>query len=67
MKVTVGVLDKNGNNVVDRVLQALGDTVESQASNFGLISSRKTVFEKNVGLLRRKGIDASTVGSFASS
>ena len=67
LKVTVAVLDKNGDNAVDRTLEALNSLSDGQACNFGLISPKKAVFEKNLGLLRRQGIDSSTVAGFVSS
>lgn len=66
MKVTVAVLDKKGDNVVDRTLEVLNDLSVGQVCNFGLISPKKAVFAKNIGLLRRQGIDSSAVVSFIS-
>ncbi len=67
MKVTVGVLDKNGKSVVDRVF----DTLESfgiwQPVNFGVISSKKSLFEKSLGILRRQGLNSSTLAAYVTS
>lgn len=67
MKVTVGVLDKNGKSVVDRVF----DTLESfgiwQPVHFGVISSKKGLFEKSLGILRRQGLNSSTLAAYVTS
>ena len=60
MKVTVAVLDKQGDNVVDRVLEVLNALGAEQSSHFGLVSPQKSVFEKSLGILRRQGLNSST-------
>ena len=66
MKVTVAVLDKHGDNVVDRVLEVLNAFSSRQPCHFGLVSSRKSVFEKSPGVLRRQGLDSSTLVGYVS-
>ena len=57
MKVTVAVLDKHGDNVVDRVLEVLNALGGGRPSHFGLVSPKKSVFEKSLGILRRQGLE----------
>ena len=66
MKTTVAVLDKEGNNVVDQVLDVLNTLSGRQPSHFGLISPKKTVLEKNPGILSRQGIESSTAAGYVS-
>jgi asparagine synthase (glutamine-hydrolysing) len=67
MKTTVAVLDKEGNNVVERVLDVLNTLSGRQPSHFGLISPKKTVIEKSPGILSRQGIESSTAVGYVSS
>ena len=67
MKVTVAAIDKNGDNLVDRMLNVLDLSSSREAVQFGLVSQSKTIFEKNAGLLRRKGIVATALAGFVSS
>ncbi len=67
MKVTVAVLDKNGNNVAEKLLEALKEFRIEQPSHFGMISPRKSVFDKNLDLLSRQSPTSSTVVGYASS
>jgi asparagine synthase (glutamine-hydrolysing) len=66
MKTTVAVLDKEGNNVVDRVLGVLNTLSGRQPSHFGLVSPKKTVIEKSPGILSRQGIESSTAVGYVS-
>ena len=66
MKVTVAVLDKNGDNAVDRVLNVLDSFSGRQPVHFGLAAPQKGVFEKSPGILRRQGLDSSTVVGYVS-
>src|SRR5271157_805061 len=66
MKTTVAVLDKEGNNVVDRVLDVLNTLSGRQPSHFGLVSPKKTVIEKSPGILSRQGIESSTAVGYLS-
>ena len=56
MKVTVAVLDKQGDNVVDRVLEVLNALGDGQTSHFGLVSPKKSVFEKSLGIHEEAGL-----------
>ena len=56
MKVTVGVLDKNGDSTVERVLDVLNSFDLWMPSHFGLISPKKCVFEKNVEIIKKQGL-----------
>jgi asparagine synthase (glutamine-hydrolysing) len=67
MKVTVAVLDKHGDNVVNRVLEVLNALGDGQSSHFGLVSPKKSVFEKSLGILRRQGLNSSTLVGYVSS
>ena len=66
MKTTVAILDKEGKNAVDRVLDVLNTLSGRQASHFGLVSPKKTVIEKSPGILSRQGIESSTVAGYVS-
>ncbi len=66
MKVTVAVLDKEGKNVVDRVLDVLDSFSGRQPVHFGLVAPQKSVFEKSPGVLRRQGLDSSSLVGFVS-
>ncbi len=67
MKVTVAVLDKEGKNVVDRVLEVLDSFSGRQPVHFGLVAPQKTVSEKSPGVLRRQGLDSSSLIGYVSS
>jgi asparagine synthase (glutamine-hydrolysing) len=67
MKVTVAVLDKEGKNVVDRVLEVLDSFSGRQPAHFGLVAPQKTVSEKSPGVLRRQGLDSSSLIGYVSS
>jgi asparagine synthase (glutamine-hydrolysing) len=67
MKVTVAVLDKHGDNAVYRVLEVLDALGDGHSSHFGLVSPKKSVFEKSLGILRRQGLNSSTLVGYVSS
>ena len=67
MKVTVAVLDKHGDNAVHQVLEMLNALGDGQSSHFGLVSPKKSVFEKSLDILRRQGLDSSTIAGIVSS
>jgi asparagine synthase (glutamine-hydrolysing) len=66
MKTTVAILDKEGDNVVERVLDVLNTLSGRQPSHFGLVSPKKTVIEKSPGILSRQGIESSTAIGYVS-
>ena len=67
MKVTVAVLDKSGDDVVDKVLDVLDSFAGRQPAHFGLVSPKKTVVEKSPGILRRQGLASSSIVGYISS
>jgi asparagine synthase (glutamine-hydrolysing) len=64
MKVTVAVLDKNRKSVVERVFGVLENFELWQIVNYGVISPKKNLFEKSLGILRRQGLDSSTLAAY---
>ena len=66
MKTTVALLDKEGNNVIDQVLDVLNTLSGRQPSHFGLISPKKIILEKSPGILSRLGIESSTAIGYVS-
>ena len=67
MKVTIAVLDKNGDSAVERVLDVLNSFYVGLPSHFGLVSPKKSVFEKNVEIIKKQGIKSSTVAGYVTS
>ena len=67
MKVTVAVLDKHGNNVVDDVLDVLVELDDWRPSHFGVVSPLKSVFEKSPDILKRQSFVSSTLVGYVSS
>jgi len=67
MKVTIAVLDKNGDNEVERVLNVLNSFDVGLPSHFGLISPKKSLFEKNVEIIKKQGLKSSTVAGYVTS
>ncbi len=67
MKVTVAVLDKNGDSTVERVLDVLNSFDLWMPSNFGLISPKKCVFEKNIEIIKKQGLKSSTAAGYVTS
>ncbi|MGD6807762.1 MAG: DUF7411 family protein [Candidatus Bathyarchaeia archaeon] len=61
MKVTVAILDKRGDNVLPRVLDLLQSFDVGQVSHFGLVTPKKSYFEKSLGVLNRQGIDSTVM------
>lgn len=67
MKVTVAVLDKQGSNVVNRVLDVLREVDVGHSPHYGLISPKRGLFEKNLNLLTKQSTESSTVMGYAAS
>jgi len=67
MKVTVAVLDKNGDSTVERVLDVLNSFDLWMPSHFGLISPKKCVFEKNVEIIKKQGLKSSVAAGYVTS
>ena len=64
MKATVALLDKNGESVVERVLNVLNSFDVGAPSHFGLILPNKSLFEKNVEIIKKQGLKSSTVAGY---
>ena len=67
MRVTIGVLDKQGNSAVNRVLEVLKTFSSEQPLHFGLMAPQKSVFDKSLDLLGRQISSSSTITGYASS
>ncbi len=67
MKETVAVLNKNGKNVVDSLLDLLSSVELWQPPRFGVVTPKKSVFEKSLGILSRQGLDSPAVAAYVSS
>jgi asparagine synthase (glutamine-hydrolysing) len=67
MKVTIAVLDKNGYSPVERVLDVLDSFDVGFPSHVGLISPKKSLFGKNVEIIRKQGVKSSTVTGYVTS
>ena len=67
MKLTIAVLDKNGDSAVNRVLDVLNAFDAGQPSHFGLISPKKSLLEKNVEIIKKQGLKSSTVAGYVTS
>ncbi|MCW4000288.1 MAG: asparagine synthetase B [Candidatus Bathyarchaeota archaeon] len=67
MKVTVAVLDKNGDSVVTRVLDALQSFDAGQVSHFGVVTPKRCVLEKPLGIINRQGLETSAMLGYISS
>ena len=67
MRVTIAVLDKNGDNAVKKVLDVLNSFDEGVPSHFGLISPRKSLFEKNVEIIKKQGLESMNVAGYVTS
>ncbi len=67
MKVTVGVVDKNGGSVVSRVLDVLQSFDVGQVSHFGVVSPKRAVLEKPLGIINRQGIETTSMLGYISS
>lgn len=67
MKVTVAVLNKEGKNSIDQVLDVLKMLGSEQPSQFGLMSPKKSLLGKNVDILRKQSSESSTIIGYLSS
>jgi asparagine synthase (glutamine-hydrolysing) len=67
MKVTIAVLDKNGDNAINRVLDVVNSFDVGAPSRFGLISPEKSLFEKNVEIIKKQGLKSSTAAGYVTS
>ena len=67
MKVTVAVLDKNGDSAVERVLDVLNSFDVGLPSRFGFVSPQKSIVEKNVEIIKKQGLKSSTIAGYVTS
>ncbi len=67
MKVTIAILDKNGGSAVERVLNLLNSFDVFAPPRFGLLSPSKSLFEKNVEIIKKQGLQSSTVAGYVTS
>jgi len=67
MKVTVAVLDKNGDSAVEKVLNVLNSFDVGLPSHFGLVTPKKSLFEKNVEIIKKQGLKSSTAAGYVTS
>jgi asparagine synthase (glutamine-hydrolysing) len=67
MKVTIALLDKNGDNTVTRVLDTLDSFAVGLPSRFGFISPKKCLIEKNVEIIKKQGLKSSTAAGYVNS
>ena len=65
MKVTVAVLSKQGENVVETVLDVLKLFDVAQPLRFGLVGPKRSLFDKNLALLSKQSAETSTLAGYA--
>ena len=65
MKVTVAVLSKQNENVVETVLDVLKSFDVAQHLRFGLVSPIRSLFDKNLALLSKQSAETSTLAGYA--
>jgi asparagine synthetase B (glutamine-hydrolysing) len=61
MKATIAILDKHGDNAVTRMLDVLNSFDVGQVSHFGVMTPKKSFFEKSLGIINRQGLETSTL------
>lgn len=66
MKITLAVLDKHDDGVVNRVLDVL-DSFDLWPARFGLITPKKGLFEKNVEIMKKQGLQSSVAVGYVTS
>lgn len=67
LKVTIAVLDRNGDNAVTRVLDVLDSFDLWMPARFGLVTPKKGLFEKNVEIMKKQGLQSSAVSGYVTS
>jgi asparagine synthase (glutamine-hydrolysing) len=65
MKVSVAVLNKEGDNVVEAVLDVLKSFDVAEPLHFGLIAPKKTLFDKNLALMCKQSAETSVLAGYA--
>ncbi|MGA3111630.1 MAG: asparagine synthetase B [Candidatus Bathyarchaeia archaeon] len=67
MKVTIAALDKQGNNVAEKMVKVLKEFSVEKPSHFGFVAPRKRVLDKSLDLLIRQSPQSSTAVGIVSS
>jgi asparagine synthase (glutamine-hydrolysing) len=67
MKVTLAVLDKNGEGAVNRILGLLDSFDLWVPARFGLLTSKRGLLEKNIEIMRKQGLQSSSAVGFVTS
>lgn len=67
MKITLAVLDKNGDSIVNKVLDILNSFEVGMPSHFGLVTPKKDILEKNVEIIKKQGLTSSTAAGYVTS
>ena len=65
MKVSVAVLSKQNENVVETVLDVLKSFDVTKPLRFGLVSPKRSLFDKNLALLSKQSTETSTLAGYA--
>jgi hypothetical protein len=63
--VSVAVLNKEGDNAVDSVLNVLQSFDVAEPLHFGLVAPKKSLFDKNLALLSKQSQETSAVAGYA--
>ncbi len=66
MKITAAILDKNGGNAVNRMLDLLHSYDVRQLLHFGVVLPQKSITEKSIGILNRQGLESPVILGCAS-
>jgi asparagine synthase (glutamine-hydrolysing) len=67
MKVTIAALDKHGNRIGAKLLEALKELRVEQPCHFGIVSPHKSILDRSLDLLSRQTPQSSTLIAYASS
>jgi asparagine synthase (glutamine-hydrolysing) len=65
MKVSVAVLSKEGDNVIDSVLDVLQSFDVAEPLHFGLVAPKRSLFDKNLALMRKQSAETSVLAGYA--
>jgi asparagine synthase (glutamine-hydrolysing) len=65
MKATVAVLSKQGENVVETVLDVLKSFDVAQPLRFGLVAPKRSYFDKRLSLLSKQSAENSSMAGYA--
>ncbi len=67
MKITLAALNKEGENVVDPVLDVLKSFDVAEPLHFGLTSPKQSLFDKNLALLSKQSVETAVLVGYATS